>query len=362
MNASSINTAPLQDHRHHGIGGRTTIDDDLSSRLPLLVPTTPSRGGKLQIPSVFATGNTPICSKTPKVVTNSPGKLKIPSAFSHLKSSLEPPCIIDEQEKEDARDVTVAPNPVDNENTVMESSRSVGESSQGDEDQSHKTVKTSNAAWSSAGGVSTAGIGTQRNKKGSSSPSSPKRRKVRKQRSKKLTTAKMQLLAEIDALQKEIEEASLRTSSSRPDTVVRTAEEETTSTEAVAPSPSPPYDVVSIEAVAPDVATETETPDVRSDDDEEDILLLEDASESNHTDDAVMDDVHDASKSRLGQQSPPEETPTEISVPLSLGVDAASIQSPRTKTKTMTKLRSFFRRRKSKKGEKSGLSIIDVLN
>jgi hypothetical protein len=333
MNAASINTAPLQNHRHQGIGGPTTIDDDVSSRLPLLVPNTPSRGGKLQIPSVFATGNTHICSKTPKLITNSPGKLKIPSVFSHLKSSLEPPCIIDEQEKVYARDVTVAPTLVDNENTVTESSRSVGESSQGDEDQSHKTVKTSNAARSSAGGVSTVGIGTQLNKKGSSSPSSPKRRKVRKQSSKKLTTAKMQLLSEIDALQKEIEEASLRTKAPRPDTAVTTAEEEPTNPEAVAPSPLPFSDGVSSETVntAPYVAAETETPDVRSDDGEEDILLLEDATESNHTDDAVMDDDHVASKSRLGQQSPPDETPTEIRCRTALTPPAFKVHTEKPK-------------------------------
>jgi hypothetical protein len=340
MNTSFVNTAP----HHHGV-------DELSSRLQSLVPTTPRR--KLQIPPVFETGTTPDkTTSTSKLLTNSPGKLKIPSVFSDLKSSLQPPCIDQEGE---AKDVTVVPSPV--EDTVT--ARYRGES-QSDEDRSYETVKTSNAAP-----FSTYSAMEPLN----STPSSSKpKRKVRKSRSKKMT-AKMQLLAEIAALEKEIQESSLRTKAgaAHPGIAVTTPKEEPAVAEGSSTQSSHDELEEMVEA-ANHVPTEMDAPDVEPSDDEEYLLLLEDGSESNHTDIAVVETCNDDLKSQLRSELSPTtndhcyETPTEIAVPLSPVVDSGSIQSPRSKTKTLKKLRSFFRRRKSKTGHKSGLSITDVLN
>jgi hypothetical protein len=343
MNTSFVNTAP----HHHGV-------DEESSRLQSLVPTTPRR--KLQIPPVFETGTTPgkTTISTSKLLTNSPRKLKIPSVVSDLKSSLKPPCIDQEGE---AKDVTVVPSPV--EDTVT--ARYCGES-QSDEDQSHDTVKTSNAAPSTTNS-------SIKPLNSTSSSSKPKRKKIRKSRSKKLT-AKMQLLAEIAALEKEIQESSLRTKtteSAHPEIVVTTPEEEPAVAEGSSTQPSNDELVEMLEA-ANHVPTEMDAPDVDRSDCEEYLLLLDDGSESNHTDSAVVETGDDDLKSQLRSELSPTtndhcyETPTEITVPLSPVVDSGSIQSPRSKTKTLKKLQSFFRRRKSKTGHKSGLSITDVLN
>jgi hypothetical protein len=290
MNASLVNTTPHH-HHHHG------RNEDVSSRLQH-VPVTPRR--KLQIPSVFET--TPDKkSSSPSKPTNSPGKLKIPSVFADLKA-LKPPGL-DEQVE-----VKIISSPVSPVVDVVEDSavRARCWESQSEGDQSLETVKTANPTRS-------------RTIRDTAVPGKSKaQRKIRKQRSNKVTL-KQQLLNEIAVLQKEIHEVSLR-AKIRENSVARNKS-------ATAEAP-PVRSSKEIKATITPTEIEYSTCDL-------DLVLshLDESARSNDTDIAIAADQNRKPSSHQAST-------------IVTAIDSDSIQSPRTKTRTMKKLRSFFRRRK----------------
>lgn len=295
MNATLINTAP-----NHVL--------DQGDRLQ--APVTPRR--KLQIPSVFASsGGTP--GKIPTKEPCTPGKLKIPTAFSNLKT-LKSLCL------DDSEDDQKHTEPVEKQTQEPVSVNKAEESPDKDEPEEQLVEETLLVS-----GLESASAET-------SSPESKSKRKVRKQRSKKLTS-KEQLLAEIAALEKEI----IKASKFKPNLNVPEPESVRPETKDSSPLPNEPE--VRLFALPDAPKRPFERKDSGAGDS---LVVLESESTDIDTDGAFGRDME------VGSSTLAETVVDKV--------DAISLQSPRTKIKTLKKLRSFFRRKKSRKN-KSDLSM-----
>ena len=304
MNATLINTAP-----NHVL--------DQGDRLQ--APVTPRR--KLQIPSVFASSSSSTPGKIPKKEPYTPGKLKIPAAFSDLKT-LKSLCL------HDSADDPTFTESAEKQTQEPVSTNKAEEPPEKDEPAEQLVEET--VPVSDPESVSPE----------ASSPESKPKRKVRKQRSK-TPTSKEQLLAEIAALEKEISKAAKL----KPDSNVSKPEESRPETKDASPLPNEPEARL---FVLPD---EPKRPFERKDSGAGDsLVVLESESTDIDTDGAFGRDMEVAGSSSL------------VETVVVNKVDARSIQSPRTKIKTLKKLRSFFRRKKSRKSKSdSSMNPTDCL-